>query len=168
MLRPPREYMKSVTSLFENILVPLDNSGHSSRALDVAIQICRKFDGRITLMHVYSVSVVPVSVPEPYAFTSSVPVVPPAYVSKLAEASREAGRKLLEEGRKKAEAEKVEVRTKLEEGHAVQQIVKASKEGNFDLIVMGARGVSHVREMLLGSTTDGVMHHVACPVLIIR
>jgi nucleotide-binding universal stress UspA family protein len=157
-----------VIPLFENILVPLDNSDHSSRALDVAIQIGKRFGGKITLMHVYSVSVVPVSVPEPYAFTSSVPVVPPAYVSKLAEASREAGQKILEEGKKKAEAERVEVGVKLEEGHAVQQIVKASKEASFDLIVMGARGVSHVREMLLGSTTDGVMHHVACPVLIIR
>ncbi|MCW4052274.1 MAG: universal stress protein [Candidatus Bathyarchaeota archaeon] len=154
--------------LFRNILVPLDNSDHSRRALDVAIQIGKKFSGKITLIHVYSVSVVPVTVPEPYSFTSSVPVVPPAYVSKLAEASREAGRKILEEGKKKAEAEKVEVGIKLEEGHAVQEIVKASKEGNFELIVMGARGVSHVREMLLGSTTDGVMHHVACPVLIIR
>ena len=154
--------------LFKKILVPLDHSEHSRRALDVAIQIAKKFGGKITLIHVYSVVVTPLMMPEPSTLTPSIPVMPEAYVSKLAEAAQEAGNRVLEEGKQRAKTEEVEVDAMLVEGHAVQEIIRVSKEGNFDLIVMGARGVSHIREMLLGSVTDGVMHHVTCPVLVVR
>jgi len=39
--------------LFEKILVPLDGSEHSKRALEMAVQIAQKFNGKITLIHVY-------------------------------------------------------------------------------------------------------------------
>jgi len=54
------------------------------------------------------------------------------------------------------------------EGHAVEEIVREVREHGFDLIVIGARGLSHIREILLGSVTDGVIHHVSCPVLVIK
>jgi nucleotide-binding universal stress UspA family protein len=56
----------------------------------------------------------------------------------------------------------------LVEGHAVEEIVRVANQGSFDLIVIGARGVSHMREMLLGSVTDGVIHHVRCPILVMK
>ena len=43
-------------SVFEKILVPLDGSEHSLNALEKAIQIAKKFDGKITLINVYSIS----------------------------------------------------------------------------------------------------------------
>ena len=52
-------------SLFNKILVPLDGSGHSLKALEIAIQIAKKFGGKLMLIHVYSVSVGPVIMPEP-------------------------------------------------------------------------------------------------------
>ncbi len=154
--------------MFKKILVPLDRSEHSRRALDAAIQIAKKFGGKLTLIHVYSVSVTPVVTPEPPTLTSGVPILPPAYTSRLIEVAREAGTRILADGKQRVEAENVEVDAELREGHAVQEIIRISKEDNFDLIVMGARGVSHIREMLLGSVTDGVMHHVDCPVLVVR
>ncbi len=153
--------------MFEKILVPLDHSNHSRRSLDVAIQIAKKFGGKITLIHVYSVAT-PVVMPESSTLTSGIPIMPPAYITKVAEAARESGNRLLEDGKQKVKAEKVRVNVVLKEGHPVQEIIRISKEEKFDLIVMGARGVSHIREMLLGSVTDGVMHHVACPVLIVK
>ncbi len=154
--------------MFERILVPMDHSKHSQRAFDVAIQIAKKFGAKITLIHVYSVSITPVVVPEPSTLTVGIPISRPEYVSQWTEAARETGSRILAEAENKARAEKVDVDSILIEGHAVQEIVRASKEGNFNLIVMGARGVSHVREMLLGSVTDGVMHHATCPVLVLR
>ena len=56
-------------NLFEKILVPLDGSDHSLRALEIAIQIAKKFDGKITLIHVYSVAITPVIMPEPTTLT---------------------------------------------------------------------------------------------------
>lgn len=155
--------------LFEKILVPTDGSEHSSKALEVAIQIAKKFHGKVTLIHVYSVSVTPVMMPEPSTFTPpAAPIMLPAEISKITEASREAGKRILTEGENKVKAEKVEVETILKEGHTVQEIINTAKEDNFDLIVLGARGISHIRELLLGSVTDGVIHHASCPVLVVK
>jgi nucleotide-binding universal stress UspA family protein len=154
--------------LFEKILVPLDGSEHSSKALDVAIQIAKKFGGKITLMHVYSVVVTPVVMPEPSALATGAPILTSMEISKLADVARKTGNRILSDGKERARAEGVETDTVLVEGHAVQEIIRASKEGKFDLIVIGARGVSHIREMLLGGVSDAVMHHVVCPVLVVK
>jgi len=155
--------------LFEKILVPLDGSEHSLRALQIAIQIAKKFDGKITLIHVYSVAVGPVIIPEPTTLTPPmIPAMTPAEVSKAVEATRKVGSSILTDGEQKAKAEEVQVETTLKEGHTVQEIVKTAKEGKFDLIVIGGRGISKIRELLLGSVTDGVIHHAPCPVLVIK
>ena len=155
--------------MFEKILVPLDGSEHSLRALEIAIQIAKKFDGKITLIHVYSVSVAPVIMPEPTTLTPPMmPVMTSAEVSKAVEAIRKAGASILADGEQKVKAEEVQVETILKEGHIVQEIVRTAKEGKFDLIVIGGRGISRIRELLLGSVTDGVIHHAPCPVLVIK
>ena len=155
--------------MFDKILVPLDGSEHSLKALDIAVQIAKKFGGKLALIHVYSVSVGPVIMPEPTTLTPPmIPVMTPAEVSKTVEAARKAGTSILTDGEQKVKAEGVPVETMLKEGHTVQEIVKTAKEGTFDLIVIGGRGISKIRELLLGSVTDGVIHHVHCPVLVIK
>jgi len=155
--------------LFHKILVPLDGSEHSLKALERATEIAKKFSGKITLIHVYSVSIQPIMLPEPTTLGSpSIPILTGAEVSRIAEASRGFGNRILRDGEEKVKAEKVQVEKKLVEGHAVEEIVRAATEGNFDLIVIGARGISHIREILLGSVTDGVIHHVHCPVLVVK
>jgi len=52
----------------------------------------------------------------------------------------------------------------LREGHTVQEIVKAAKEGEFNLVVMEARGLSRIKEIILGSVSDGVIRNAPCPV----
>jgi nucleotide-binding universal stress UspA family protein len=157
-----------VNPLFEKILVPLDGSEHSLKALEKAIQIAKKFSGSITLIHVYSVTVTPIILPEPTLSTPGVPVLTSAEASRVAEAARQAGNRILDDGEEKVKTERVSTSKILVEGHAVSEIVRAAKEGNFDLIVIGARGVSHIRELFLGSVTDGVVHHAVCPVLVVK
>ena len=155
--------------MFKKILVPLDGSEHSLRALEIAIQIAKKFEAKITLIHVYSVGIRPVVMPEPTTLTPvGVPVMAPTDVSKIAEATRKAGAAILADGEEKVKAEGIEVETLLKEGHSVQEIVKTAKEGSFDLIVIGARGISKIREIILGSVSDGVVHNAPCPVLVVK
>lgn len=155
--------------LFEKILVPLDGSEHSSRALETAIQIAKKFSGKITLVHVYSVTVRPVIMPEPTTLTPpGVPVMTPAEVSKVVDATRKAGFRILADGEQKVRAAEVQVQTMLVEGQVVHEITNAAKEGKFDLIVIGARGISKIREILLGSVSDGVIRNASCPVLVVK
>lgn len=156
-----------MVELFQKTLVPLDGSEYSFKALEKAAQIAEKFSGKITLIHVYSVQ--PIMMPEPSTVTSlNIPILTGAEVSVMIEAARKWGNKILEDGEQRIKATNLQVEKLLVEGHAVEEIVRVANEGNFDLIAIGARGISHMREMLLGSVTDGVIHHAHCPVLVIK
>jgi nucleotide-binding universal stress UspA family protein len=155
--------------LFKKILVPLDGSEHSQRALKTATQIAKKFKARMTLIHVYSVTVPPVIMPEPTTLTpSGVPVVTPAELSKMVEAAQEVGERILAEAEERLKSEGVKVDTSLSEGNTVQEITRVAEEGDFDLIVMGVRGIGRLRELLVGSVSEGVIKHASCPVLVVK
>jgi len=139
--------------LFEKFLVPLDGSDHSMRALEDAIQIAKKFNGKITLIHVYSVSACRHA---------------RIHFDKCVQALRKVGADILADGKKRVKAEGVQVKTLLKEGHIVEEILKAAREGEFNLIVMGARGMSRIKEILMGSVSDGVTRHAPCPVLLVK
>jgi nucleotide-binding universal stress UspA family protein len=140
-------------SVFEKILVPLDGSEHSLNALEKAIQIAKKFDGKITLINVYSVSSFKVTPSQVYAYVLEI---------------RKSGESILAEGKKRVKTEGVQVETLLKEGHIVEEILKTARDGNFDLIVIGARGISKMKEILLGSVSHGVTNHAPCPVLLVK
>jgi nucleotide-binding universal stress UspA family protein len=77
-------------------------------------------------------------------------------------------RSVLAEGQKLVEIEGILVETLLLEGQIVGQIVKTAKEGHFDLIVVGARGLSKLEEIMLGSVSHGVTANATCPVIVTR
>ena len=154
--------------MFQKILVPLDGSEHSLKALEEAAQLAKMSTGKITLLSVYSGQPPIFMAGSPDSGYQNAPIFTGAEVSKIIEAAQRSGLKLLEDGEERIKAAKVPVEKMVVEGHAVKEIVKAAKEGNFDLIVIGATGVSHVKEMLLGSVTDGVIHHANCAVLVIK
>lgn len=111
----------------------------------------------------------PFLAPEPAtALTPMIPAVTSTEVSKAVEAAQKVGSSILADGEQKAKSNGVPVETILKEGNTVQEIVKKAREGNYDLIVMGARGLSKIKELLLGSVSDGVIRNAACPVLIVK
>jgi len=155
--------------LFEKILVPLDGSEHSLRALQIAVQIAKRFNGKITLIHAYSVGVRPIVMAEPATLSpQTIPIMAPEDFSKVVEATRKMGTTILADGEGKVKAEGVPVETLLKEGHSVQEILRTARDGNFDLIVMGARGISKIREVFLGSVSDGIIRNAPCPVLVTK
>ena len=140
--------------MFEKILVPLDGSEHSVRALKIGVQISKKFNGKLILIHVYS-EVWPISMHA-------------ASIEQCIEAAREAGVGILANGEEKARAEGVQVETLLRTGHIVEEILNTARTGKFDLIVIGARGISRIKGILVGSVSDGVTRHAPCPVLVVK
>lgn len=139
--------------MFEKILVPVDGSRNSARALKVAIEIAKKFDGEVTLIHIYSVTTCKHA---------------GMRFDKCVQALRKAGAGILAHREKKAKAEGVKVETLLKQGHVVEEIIKTSRDGEYDLIVVGARGLSKIKELLLGSVSSGVTRHARCPVLVVK
>ncbi len=162
--------------MFERILVPLDGSEHASLALEKAIQIAKKFDGKLTFLHAYTTHIV--SLPKEYALPEAVPRIVDASLPKeyampetalrIVDFPYETGLSILEKASEKASTEGIQVETLLMMGNPAEKIVEASNNSRFDLIVMGARGLSPVKELLLGSVSHRVATHAKCPVLIVK
>ena len=138
--------------MYEKILVPVDGSEHSKRALKEAIKLAKMTGGAITLLNVN---------PRGSSMASS-------HRQPKCEMVQNKEKDVLVEGQKIAETEGILVETLLLEGQIVQQIVKTAKEGHYDLIVVGARGLSKLEEIMLGSVSHGVTETATCPVIVTR
>jgi len=62
----------------------------------------------------------------------------------------------------------IEKEGEIYEGHPGEVITSLAEEGSYDLIVIGARGLSYVESVLIGGTTDAVLKSSNCPVLIVH
>lgn len=154
--------------MFKNILVAVDGSEPSRKALNYAVELAEKFDGRITLIHVYSV-VVPI-VPSVDSISGPI-LTPPAtavVTAEMADKAKKIGKQILDEAEQVFRRRMVSVETLLKEGDTVREIVSAAHDGKFDLIVVGHRGLSKLKELLLGSVSEGVSHKAPCAVMIVK
>jgi nucleotide-binding universal stress UspA family protein len=138
--------------LYDKILVPIDGSEHSIRALGEATKVAKITGGIITLVYV-----------SPACSTGPSLVMP-----QLSQLPCADNKTVLVEASKIAQTEDVKAETLMLQGDAAEQIVKTAKECNFDLIVIGARGLSKISGLILGSVSQGVVKSAPCPVLVIR
>jgi nucleotide-binding universal stress UspA family protein len=141
------------------ILVPVDFSAHSDRALRYAATLASKFGATVELLHV---------VEDPFvsgAWSSEIHVadVPDLLENLIADAERKltaAGRVVAEKG--------VRFAAKVVKGKPAPMIVEHAKTGRFDLIVMGTHGRTGLSHMFMGSVAERVVRTAASPVLTLR
>jgi len=62
----------------------------------------------------------------------------------------------------------IELQTDIAVGHPVEQIVHRAETDHVDLIVLGGRGKSRWKKMLVGSTAEKVLRYAHCPVMVVR
>jgi nucleotide-binding universal stress UspA family protein len=139
-----------------NILVPLDGSDNSFRALDTAILLATKLDAKITV--VYCVSIIPVM---------EAHMIDPL---KCQAEERKYADDVLRKAESAARKNNVSVDTLVKYGNAgteIIQIVK-NKKAKIDLVVIGSRGRSPIKEMFLGSVSNYVLHKSPVPVLVVK
>ncbi len=137
----------------ETIVVPIDFSDHSLAALELARGLAEKFDAALHLVHVYPL---PVAVPSPYG-----PTLPPDFSSQVESAVH--GH--MDTWRKKHLSAEQAVTTHVRAGNASSTIAQIATTVGADLIVMGTRGLTGMRHVLLGSTAERTLREAPCPVL---
>lgn len=137
------------------ILVPIDFSPESNRALETAREYAGEFGGKIALIHV----VEPVVLPDIAAASLLMENdrVMDAARKRLADVAQEfrLGKGLLD---------RVVVRF----GRPFHEIADAASTLHADLIVLSTHGNTGLKHVLLGSVAERVVRHAPCPVLIVR
>jgi nucleotide-binding universal stress UspA family protein len=136
----------------QKILLPLDGSKNSFRGLDYAIHLARQCGATITGIYVI-----------PF-YPKSLLLTPISYEKEL----RKKGKEILEKAKVRCAQNGIDFTEKMTDGHEVEEIVGFSVDKNFDLIVIGARGLGSVKEVFLGSVSNGVLHKSKIPVLIVK
>jgi nucleotide-binding universal stress UspA family protein len=142
---------------FKNLLVPVDFSKHSERALEAACELAKAFGSSLTVFHAYTIPTYPL--PEGYVFPSAEAVT--EILEKTQAAITDA----------RVFAEKLgapRVDAVVAEGIAFAEIVRAARERNVDLIVMGTHGRTGLKHALLGSVAEKVVRKAPCAVLTVR
>ena len=138
---------------FKRVLVAVDGSEGSEKALDCAISICQAVDATLTALAVEGKL--------------------PAYAGSLGEVDEVKAEKdqffnrVLDRAKTIAASSGVAMETDLIPGHAAEAITDYARAHGHDLIVIGHRG-HFLGDYLLGSTADRVAHHAHCPVMVVR
>jgi nucleotide-binding universal stress UspA family protein len=86
----------------------------------------------------------------------------------LLQARGREGAKLLEATRKALSCPELKIVENLAFGHEAEEILKASQRMRADLVVMGSRGITGLRRILLGSVSHKVVRYAKCSVLVVR
>jgi nucleotide-binding universal stress UspA family protein len=148
----------------KRILAAIDGSKPSLDASEQAISLAAKYEAELIAVHVVSPDV-------RHGYLEDV-ITPglPASLKEVVVLAMEKGQKYLDDVKQNASENKVEVRTEVLIGGSsvVKEIVEYAEEHQIDLIVIGTRGISGIKKMLLGSTASGVLSYAQCPVLIVK
>ncbi len=141
------------------ILVPLDFSDTSLKALDHAIYLAKIADAEITLLHVIE------NVESITNSDTMIDIGMANYEVQIKNLSQENLIKMAEKIKEKG-ADKV--KTLSVTGRTHKQILDAANNIKADLIIMGTHGVSGFREFVMGSNTYSVVRDAECPVLSVQ
>ena len=147
--------------MFKRLLVPIDGSAHSMKAVEMAIELARTYDSDLTFLHVTTKLNLPDQLRD--------------YIKgeQLAGhdllAIDEATKRVIADIRINAEARGIKrIKTIFREGKPARTIVAYAKSARIDAIIMGSRGLSEFESALLGSVSHKVASLADCTVMIVK
>jgi universal stress protein A len=146
---PAQSITAAAVFKLQRILVPIDFSECSQKALEYAIAFAKQFAAELKLVHVV----------EPYP---AVPEMAPYDCENIEDATRE-----LETLRKRL-GNTVPCSFLVRKGSPPSEIATVAKDVDADLIIISTHGRKGLARMFLGSTTEKVVRFAPCPVLIVR
>lgn len=141
--------------MFTNILVPVDGSDNSYRALDAALILSEKLGSHITVIHVME------EIPITHIGSEKL-------LNELLETYKKENQDILSKCSEFATQKGLTIKTLLLQGNPASAILDFSKKEKFDLVVMGSRGLGKFKELILGSVSSKIVHHSPGGILLIR
>ena len=147
---------------FSKILLAIDESRtstSSARTIDYAIKVARDYDAQLIILHVIRSS-----------NTNLQNVSLPSYVIEMKKRTQSSLVKITEKIHQESDKQNI-LRMKTEivaSSRIADAIVNYAKDKHMDLIVVGSRGRSKFKSMLLGSVVSDVVRYAHCPVLTVK
>jgi nucleotide-binding universal stress UspA family protein len=154
------------------ILIPIDGSSSSQNALEIAGSTFVVEDAELTIMHVIEKAWLrlgleqewPAEFERPYAEAAEQPETEKLFATEL----RREAEEIVEEGRTHFSSRSLAVDSRIVEGNPANEILREAEIGDYDLIVLGATGVSDLKHTILGSTSFKVASYAPCSVAVTR
>jgi nucleotide-binding universal stress UspA family protein len=140
--------------MFSNILLAVDGSDHALHAARVAADLANAMNAK-TLRVVVAYASIPPYLGEPN-------------LQDAINARLMGSQGILQKAVEALGTVSAEVFTDPVEGDPAESIIEVARTRESDLIVMGSRGLGRLSGLLLGSTSQKVVAHAPCPVLIVR
>lgn len=149
----------------QHLLVAVDGSDNARRAANAAVDLAVKYGAELVVLHVMprlTYEFIPVSL--------SAPAVPPTGFGRLYDQAKKEAMKYVEEAATRAKNRGVTARGEVLENapSIVQAITDYATQEKVDLIVVGTKGLSGFKKLLIGSVSSGVVAHASQPVLVTR
>ena len=142
--------------MLSKILVPVDGSENSFRALEQAIFLATKIqEAKITALYIIE------HPPTVYIYS-------PKIMEKLRTDYERESAKILERCKEMANKSGINIHTVLSEGDPASKIIGYSEREKFDIIIIGSRGMGRFKEVIVGSVSNKVLHHAKCSVMLVR
>lgn len=139
--------------MFNKILVAIDGSQASEKALTAAVDLAAQYKADLTALSV-------AELPEVVAMIDE--------VDEIRQSTEAHFRKIGEAAVEYARSRGVALRSVVVRGHAADAIVRYAENEGINLVVIGQHGHSRITRFFLGSTSDRVSEHVPCTVMIVK
>lgn len=140
--------------MFDKILLAVDGSDHAKHAARKAAELARTLKPKeFRIVVVYDL--IPVYLGEPN-------------IQFALDSRKAVAEEVLEDAMAEVGEIPSELHTEILEGDAAEAIINVANTRKSDLIVMGSRGLGRLVGLLVGSTSQKVVAHANCPVLIVR
>ena len=148
---------------FSKIVVGVDGSEESMKAAEYAISIAKLYNAELNAITVLTSDI-------GYIYSSPGVESPPLTVKEIILLAGDEAKKWFDEIKEKANKKGIQLKTEsiVAKKSLLNTILEYVEEHNINLVVVGTRGRSGIKKMLLGSIASGLVTYSPCPVLVIK
>lgn len=154
----------SSTEQISKILVPIDGSENAFRAASFAIGMAKKYDSELLVVHVSNLS-------QNLQLLGFYGAPYPDTIAERIQAAKLEAQPWFDRIQKEAENQNVRVsKSEVIEGplSIVGEIIHYAERNGVNIIVIGTRGRTGFKKLVLGSVASGIVTYAPCPVLVVR